>query len=140
MESIQFIKLSEDVKSPTRATIFSAGLDLYAPHKVLIKPREQTIVKTKLKVKVPIGCYARIAPKSGLSLKQLWVNAGVIDSDYTGEIGVVLFNSGSEVIEIDKNDKMCQLICEKILIPDICIVTEIPKTSRADGGFGSSGK
>ena len=94
---------------------------------------------TDLAIQLPNGCYGRIAPRSGLASKKfIDVGAGVIDRDYTGNIGVVLFNFGKEDFVIVPGDAIAQLVCERIAYPELKIVQELPKTIRGSNGFGST--
>ena len=86
------------------------------------------------------GTYGRIAPRSGLAWKKhIDVGAGVIDADYRGNVGVVLFNHGAEDLEVKVGDRVAQLILEKIAYAEVEEVAELPETVRGAGGFGSSG-
>lgn len=98
-------------------------------------------VPTGISITVPIYCYARIAPRSGLTFKYgIQVGAGVIDSDYTGEIKVILFNHGENDFIIKTGDRIAQLIFEKIVTNELQEVEELVQTDRGSGGFGSTGK
>lgn len=89
---------------------------------------------------MPAGCYGRVAPRSGLAAKHgIDVGAGVIDEDYRGNIGVVLFNHGKEAFEIKRGDRIAQLICERIVYPVLEEVEKLTETVRGAGGFGSTG-
>jgi dUTP pyrophosphatase len=91
-------------------------------------------------VAIPEGYYGRLAPRSGLATKKgLDVLAGVIDADYRGEIGCLLYNSGNETIHLPAQSKICQLIIEKIITPTAAWADEISETVRGSGGFGSTG-
>lgn len=84
-------------------------------------------------------CYGGIAPRSGIATKNgIDVGAGVIDSDYTGNVAVLLFNFGDKEFTIKKGDKIAQLICEQIIIPNLTKVTKLKETKRGMKGFGSS--
>lgn len=86
------------------------------------------------------GCYGRIAPRSGLAWKNhIDVGAGVIDEDYRGNIGVVLFNHSDQEFKVTKGDRIAQLICQRIDYPVLQEVTNLDNTSRGAGGFGSTG-
>ena len=141
-ENIKRILLVDDnAKMPTRGSKYSAGLDLYSVESVEILPQERKMVSTGLSVTVPTGCYGRVAPRSGLAYKHgVDVFAGVIDSDYTGLVKVILYNSDKEnTFKVNVGDRIAQLILEKILIPDVVNVNGLDKTDRGDGGFGSTG-
>jgi dUTP pyrophosphatase len=89
---------------------------------------------------VPKDCYARIAPRSGLAFKYgIQVGAGVVDSDYTGEIKVLQFNHGAYDFTIKAGDRIAQLIFERIFTNELEEVEELVKTERGAGGFGSTG-
>ena len=89
---------------------------------------------------IPHGFYGRVAPRSGLAAKQgLDVLAGVIDSDYRGELCCVLYNTSDKPIELPAGSKICQLIIEKIITPKAAWVNDLDETARGAGGFGSTG-
>tara|TARA_X000000368_G_scaffold183734_1_gene145121 strand:- start:201 stop:632 length:432 start_codon:yes stop_codon:yes gene_type:complete len=139
-ETLQIKRLTLDATLPTRASPGSVGYDLYSLNDLCIQPNSRDIVSTGVCATIPMGCYGRIAPRSGLTVKYgIHVGAGVIDPDYTGELKVCLFNLGSVPFEIKKGDKIAQLILEKCLTPLIEEVNELQKTMRANRGFGSSG-
>uniref|UniRef100_A0A2C9KJ08 Deoxyuridine 5'-triphosphate nucleotidohydrolase n=1 Tax=Biomphalaria glabrata TaxID=6526 RepID=A0A2C9KJ08_BIOGL len=98
------------------------------------------IVKTDIQISVPDGCYGRVAPRSGLAAKSfIDVGAGVIDQDYRGNVGVVLFNFSETDFKVNKGDRIAQLICERIYIPQLCEKPSLDNTERGTGGFGSTG-
>ncbi|XP_076785787.1 deoxyuridine 5'-triphosphate nucleotidohydrolase, mitochondrial isoform X2 [Arvicanthis niloticus] len=98
--SLRFVRLSEHATAPTRGSTRAAGYDLYSAYDYTISPMEKAIVKTDIQIAVPSGCYGRVAPRSGLTVKHfIDVGAGVIDEDYRGNVGVVLFNFGKEKFE-----------------------------------------
>uniref|UniRef100_A0A2K6AS81 Deoxyuridine 5'-triphosphate nucleotidohydrolase n=1 Tax=Macaca nemestrina TaxID=9545 RepID=A0A2K6AS81_MACNE len=106
-----------------------------------IPPMEKALVKTDIQIALPSGCYGRVAPRSGLAAKHfIDVGAGVINEDYRGNVGVVLFNFGKEKFEVKKGDRIAQLICERIFYPEIEEVQALDDTERGSGGFGSTGK
>ena len=127
-------------KAPTRGSDAAAGLDLYANGTLTIDPRQRALVPTGIKVKLPVGTYGRIAPRSGLSLKGIDVAAGVVDRDYTGELKVVLINNGLSTFTVNHGDCVAQLVLERIANADIELVTNIGDTARGTHGFGSTGK
>ena len=97
-------------------------------------------MKTGLAISFPAGLYARIAPRSGLALKKfIDVGAGVVDADYRGDVGVVLFNHGDQDFEVKMGDRIAQMIFEKIDTPDVVEVQGLEDTVRGVGGFGSTG-
>ncbi|XP_021009004.1 deoxyuridine 5'-triphosphate nucleotidohydrolase, mitochondrial [Mus caroli] len=139
--SLRFVRLSEHATAPTRGSARAAGYDLFSAYDYTISPMEKAIVKTDIQIAVPSGCYGRVAPRSGLAVKHfIDVGAGVIDEDYRGNVGVVLFNFGKEKFEVKKGDRIAQLICERISYPDLEEVQALDDTERGSGGFGSTGK
>lgn len=137
---LQVKRLSENALIPTRGSPLSAGYDLSSAEATTIKAGERGIVKTDLSIACPAGTYARIAPRSGLAVKKfIDVGAGVVDADYRGAVGVVLFNFGSEDFVVEKGDRVAQLILEQISMVDAVEVEELSDTERGSGGFGSTG-
>lgn len=132
-------RLSEDAKLPTRGTPGSAGLDLYASEGVHVPARGRALVKTDIAISFPKGTYGQIAPRSGLAFKHgIDVGAGVIDPDYTGPIGIVVFNHTDDVFIVNKGLKMAQLIFIYIAKPAPVEVEILEATLRGSGGFGST--
>ena len=124
----------------TPGSKLAAGYDLYSAYDYTIPAQGKVIAKTDISIRVPDGTYGRVAPRSGLSAKHhIDVGAGVVDQDYTGNVGVVLFNHAQNDFEIKKGDRIAQLICEKIEYPEIEEVTSLNSTDRGAGGFGSTG-
>jgi dUTP pyrophosphatase len=139
-ETLQIKRLTLDATLPTRASPGSVGYDLYSLNDLIIQPNSRDIVSTGVCATIPLGCYGRIAPRSGLTVKYgIHVGAGVIDPDYTGELKVCLFNLGSVPFEIKQGERIAQLILEKCSTPLIQEVNELQKTMRANRGFGSTG-
>ena len=104
-----------NAKIPLRGSKESAGLDLFSCEEGVIEPHSKKLIDLGISLKIPYGYYGRIAPRSGLTLKHsLNVGAGVIDSDYRGNISLVLFNHGDKRFHYNIGDKLAQLIIEKI--------------------------
>ena len=138
-EPLNFQSLHPDSLLPTRGSLYAAGLDLYSIEDVLLAPNERCLVRTGLAVAIPDGYYGRIAPRSGLATRTgIDVLAGVIDSDYRGEIQCLLYNAGREAVELPAKTKICQLIIEKIITPTARWADELPDTKRGAAGFGST--
>lgn len=98
------------------------------------------MVMTDIQIEIPEGCYGRIAPRSGLAHKHfIDVGAGVIDSDYRGNVGVIIFNFSDQDFVVQRGDRIAQLICEKIENPELEEVQELFVSARGDKGFGSTG-
>ncbi len=142
--NLKFKFLNENAKLPSFGSDFAAGMDICSSEDLIISPQTSKIVKTGLAISWEgidaQNYYLRIAPRSGLAVKNgIFVNAGVIDYDYRGEIGIVLYNSKNEDFVVKKGDRVAQMIMEKIMRPKIFQVEELDDTSRGSGGFGSTG-
>ena len=106
----------------------------------MIPSKGKGVVQTGLAISFPLGVYARIAPRSGLAVKKfIDVGAGVVDSDYRGEIGVVLFNHSVVDFPVPVGDRIAQLILEKIKTPAVQKVIVLSAIDRGSGEFGSTG-
>ncbi|XP_055938205.1 deoxyuridine 5'-triphosphate nucleotidohydrolase-like [Argiope bruennichi] len=138
---LRIAKLSNNAKIPTKGSKLAAGYDLYSAYDYVVPPKGKVLAMTDIQIQVPPGHYGRVAPRSGLAVKNfIDVGAGVVDEDYRGNLGVVLFNFGSEEFKVNKGDRIAQLICEKISYPELEEVEALNDTERGDGGFGSTGK
>ena len=97
-------------------------------------------VKTDISIQIPTGYYGRVAARSGLALKHsIDIGAGVIDEDYRGNVGVIMFNHGDQTFTVSRGDRIAQLLLEKIITPDVIEVDELDSTERNANGFGSTG-
>lgn len=140
MEPLRFLNLNPAAILPVRSSEEAAGLDLHAIEHLQIQPHQRAAVKTGLSVAVPKTTYGRIAPRSGLAFKSgIDVLAGVIDSDYRGELICVLINHSDQPFAIAPGDRIAQLIIEQIITPIPEWSTELDTTIRNDQGFGSTG-
>ena len=114
---------------------------MYAAEEMIIEPGQRGLIKTNIAVSIPESYYGRVAPRSGLSYKKgLDVLAGVIDSDYRGDIGVILLNTGSETFKANLGDRIAQLIIEKCHKASWKEVNDLSDSVRSSGGFGSTGR
>ena len=137
---VNVLKCHEHAVLPKRGSEFSAGSDLHSVLDYIIEPKSRCLISTGLKMQFPNNVYARIAPRSGLALKNgIDVMAGVIDPDYTGEIKVLLYNSSDIKFEVQRGDRIAQIIFEQFKYPNFNEVSEITETERSSGGFGSTG-
>lgn len=159
--NVQVIK-STNNELPVYETVESAGCDLRAELSlikskfifngevrswenglsVIIYPGGRALIPTGLQIALPQGYEARIQPRSGLALKQgitVLNTPGCIDSDYRGDIGVILINHGTEPFVINQGDRIAQMIVSKVEQVTFDIVTELNETNRGSGGFGSTG-
>lgn len=157
MEFLLFEKLDKDAVIPVRSTPGSAGYDLSSKKNsttTVVPARGKAIVKTGLRVNIPDGYYGRIAARSSVAWKNcINVGGGVIDRDYEGDVGVILFNlSEDEKFVIEPGKRVAQLILEKIITPPVYELVRNTKTGRVTylqvtappdprgtGGFGSTG-
>ena len=123
-----------------RTTAGAAGYDLVAASSTVIPARGKCVVPTDIALAVPEGYYGRVAPRSGLAAKHhIDGGAGVIDSDYRGPVGVVLFNHADTDYEVAQGDRVAQLVVTKIATPQVIEVDDLDETTRGDSGFGSTG-
>jgi deoxyuridine 5'-triphosphate nucleotidohydrolase len=132
--------LSPFGKAPVRASASAAGYDLCAAYDGSVPKRGKALLKTDIAIAVPHGTYGRVAPRSGLTLKNgIDVGAGVIDEDYRGNVGVILFNHSDEDFSVKAGDRIAQLILEKIEVAEVNVCETLEDTARGAGGFGSTG-
>ena len=116
-------------KLGTRGSEDAAGYDLSSCEPAIIPPRTQKLVDTGISIAVPsIRLYTRIAPRSGLAVKELNIGASVVDSDYRGLIKVLLINNSETPFQINTGDRMAQLILERMENPECVLVEELPST------------
>lgn len=133
-------KLHNDAVMPSYATDGSAGFDLSALEEVLIYAGQTLIVKTGLSFAIPKGYEMQIRPRSGITVKtKLRVALGTIDSDYRGEVGIIVDNIGDDLKRIGKGERIAQAVISPINQATFEQVTELDDTERGSGGFGSTG-
>ncbi|GAA5937242.1 bifunctional dITP/dUTP diphosphatase [Sporobolomyces koalae] len=131
---------SDKARIPTRGSALAAGYDLYSSEEKTVPARGQALIGTDISIAIPEGTYGRVAPRSGLGVKHsITTGAGVIDADYRGKVGVLLFNLGDKDFDIKEGDRIAQLILEKIVTPEPQEVDSLDETVRGAGGFGSTG-
>jgi len=135
-------KLSENATIPTQGTSFAAGYDLYAAEDAVVVCGTRKLIKTNISMEINPGYYGRIAPRSGLAYKNgIDILAGVIDSDYRGDIGVILYNTDKNIdFAVKKGDRIAQIIFEACYTATLNNVDNLDNTLRQAGGFGSTGK
>lgn len=138
---LKFKKLSTTAIIPTRGSEYAAGLDLYADTNLVVLPGQRVRVNTGVAVELPVSCYGRIAPRSGLAVKHgIDVLAGVVDSDYRGELQAILINLGKDEFHINAGDRIAQLIVEMCVQMEPIEVEDLDESVRGSEGFGSTGK
>ena len=138
-------KLHKNIILPEYKTDGSSGMDLMAnvEQTVKILPGEKKIISTGIMVAIPEQYEIQIRPRSGLAIKKgisVLNTPGTIDSDYRGELKVILINFGNETFEINNNDRIAQMIVCPIVKAELEEVEILPESTRGQGGFGSTGK
>jgi dUTP pyrophosphatase len=133
-----------DLPLPAYATTGAAGLDICAAveRDIVILPGERAHVPTGFSYAIPEGYEGQVRPRSGLALRHglMLPNApGTIDSDYRGELGVILINMGKEPVRISRGDRIAQLVIAPVTRAELTEVSDVGATERGDGGFGSTG-
>lgn len=151
MKSLERIKIkirrlenNADLPLPDYETAGSSGMDIRASVKepILIEPGEIRLIPTGLAVSIPPGYEGQIRPRSGLALKHgigMVNSPGTIDSDYRGEVRIIVINWGQEPFKIERGDRIAQMIISKVFSVEIVEVDDLDSTIRGEGGFGHSG-
>ena len=138
-------KLNPKAELPKYKTEGSSGMDLMAliEKPIKIKPQSSALISTGLSIAIPEDTEVQIRPRSGLAAKSsisVLNTPGTIDSDYRGEIKIILFNHGKEEFIVNNGDRIAQMILMPVLKAEFEEIKELPKTVRGSGGFGSTGK
>ena len=137
---IKFQKILDDAIIPHYAHPGDAGMDVFSAEETIIKAGERKSVRTGVKMELPEGFVGLVWDKSGLALKNgIKTMAGVIDSGYRGEIGIVLINLGQSDFKIEKGQKIAQMLVQKVERMEIKETKELSETKRGEGCFGSTG-
>jgi dUTP pyrophosphatase len=142
---LEILEHGSDLPIPARATSGSSGVDLTAAvsSDQVIMPGDTLLVPTGLRVSVPPGYEWQIRPRSGNALKYgitVLNTPGTIDSDYRGEVKIILANLGRDPFTLRRGDRIAQAVLAPVVHPRFRIVDELPETARGEGGFGHSGK
>ena len=138
-------KLDPAVQIPSYKTIGASGMDLMAfvKNSIKIEPNTLELVPTGLSVAIPEDLEIQIRPRSGLAAKSsisVLNTPGTIDSDYRGEIKIILFNHGNKDFIVNNNDRIAQMVLTPVMKMELEEVDQLPETIRGSGGFGSTGK
>lgn len=141
---IQRLPHAHDLPLPAYATQGAAGMDLMAavPADIIVPPSGRALIPTGLRIAIPEGHELQIRPRSGLALKHgiTLPNApGTIDSDYRGELGVILLNTSAEPFTVTRGMRIAQAVLAPVLRAEWTLVAELDETARGAGGFGSTG-
>lgn len=142
---IQFKRLEngKDLELPSYATDEAAGMDIRSAEDVTVFPNKRVMIKTGLAVAIPFGYELQCRPRSGLAAKHgitITNSPGTIDSDYRGEICVILHNLGDYHFDVKRGDRIAQLVLAEVPRLPIVEVEELSETTRSAGGFGSTGR
>ena len=145
MVKVLIKKLSPEVELPSYKTQGASGIDLMAFIKssITIKPKTSCLIPTGLSMAFSEDYEVQIRPRSGLAAKNnisVLNTPGTIDSDYRGEIKVIIYNHGSEDFVINNKDRIAQMILASVIKMELQEIDELPRTIRGEGGFGSTGK
>ena len=145
MVKVLIKKLDPVVKLPEYKTIGSSGMDLVAFIKepIKVKPKTSSLVPTGLAVAFIEDYEIQIRPRSGLAVKNnisVLNTPGTIDSDYRGEIKIIIYNHGSADFTINNGDRIAQMVLSPVIKMELEEVKDLPETIRGEGGFGSTGK
>jgi dUTP pyrophosphatase len=141
-DSSMRISLSEDATLPSYKTEGSAGLDLSCSEDFELEPLERKLIGTGIRIEVPQGFEAQVRPRSGLAIKQgvTMVNSpGTIDSDYRGEVKLIMVNLSQQKVSFKKGDRVAQLVICPVARVELEVVESLDETGRGEGGFGSTG-
>jgi len=142
--SIQLKRLAhgEGLPLPAYATTGAAGMDVVSAEDVILRPGGRHAVATGFAMAIPEGYEIQVRPRSGLALKHgisLPNTPGTIDSDYRGELKVIMINLGDEAFVIRRGDRIAQLVAAPVQLAAFTVVEELDETARGAGGFGSTG-
>ena len=134
-----------DIPLPSYATKGSSGMDVRAAveNEIIIEPGKVVLVPTDFSVEIPLGYEIQVRPRSGLAVKHslgVLNSPGTIDSDYRGEVKIILMNFGTENYSVKRGDRIAQLVIAKVYLADINETGELDDTDRGAGGFGHTGK
>ena len=145
MARILVKKFDKNIKLPIYKTLGSSGMDLmaYIKNKIIINPKKVAVVPTGIAVSIPKKYEIQIRPRSGLAIKNnisVLNTPGTIDSDYRGEIKVILINLSNKIFKIRSGDRIAQMILSPVVKGKFVQVKSLPKTIRGKKGFGSTGK
>ena len=137
---IKFTKITENAKTPTRGSEFSAGFDLFAPQESIIEGNSRKVILTDISIEIPHNHFGLIATRSSMAINYIDVVGGIIDSDFRGNIGVILSNKNNSSFTITKGQKIAQILLIPIIAGSMREVDALTTTTRDRSGWGSTGK
>ena len=135
-------KLHPNAKIPIYGSAEAAGADLHSSEHARVEPGQSLMVPCGFAMELPVGYEAQVRPRSGLAYKHgiaVLNTPGTIDSDYRGEVKVLLFNHGSEPFDIEPGDRIAQMVIAPVFVAKFGLVEELNTSERGAGGFGSTG-
>lgn len=135
--------VEEGVDAPHYASSGAAGMDLRTKIDFELQPMERKLVPTGVRIALPEGYEAQVRPRSGLAIKHgitLLNSPGTIDSDYRGEIQVILANLGKDAVKFERGERIAQLVIAQVARARLVFVQSLDETDRGEGGFGSTGR
>lgn len=142
MLEIKFFKRLSSARLPVYATGGAAGADVYSANDYTIYPGDRVLIDTGLDCRIPEGYEIQVRSRSGLALKQgvIVLNSpGTVDSDYTGPLGVILYNGGHDTFNIKQGDRIAQIVVAPVIVANFSFTQEDKITDRGASGFGSTG-
>ncbi|MBI5327016.1 MAG: dUTP diphosphatase [Deltaproteobacteria bacterium] len=136
---VEVKRLSDSASFPSKSHIDDAGWDLYAAEAAIIAPGATRIIKTDIAVSIPIGWYGQIKARSGMGTKGIVVTAGVVDSGYRGNVGVVVINTSTIPFHIKPGSRVAQIVILPVPKVRLCYVEKLDESHRGNKGWGSTG-
>lgn len=133
-------RLDKNIPLPKKSHLPDVGLDIFIPESFEIESLETKTIGLKLAVAIPEGFAGMLIPRSSIAEKGLIIQTSIIDPDYTGEIHLIITNCSKDTIMIEKNQRLCSLVCVSVLNAYIEEVEELQSTTRGTAGLGSTGK
>lgn len=137
---MKFKRLNELVKLPKKSHLPDVGLDIFIPEAFSIDALETKTIGLKLAVAIPEGFAGMLIPRSSIAEKGLIIQTSIIDPDYVGEIHLIITNCSTKTVYVEKDQRLCSLVCVSVLNAYIEEVEELQSTTRGMAGLGSTGK
>ena len=139
---VYWAKIDDNARIPTKGSDFAAGWDLYAIEETTVSKGESTLIRTGMKCAIPEGWEGQIRCRSSLGKKGMIMpnGLGTIDSDYRGELKVILINLGQDAFVVERGMRIAQLVIAPVVQLEVELVTSLDETERGEKGFGSTGK
>lgn len=129
----------KNMKMPAKSHLPDVGIDIFQPESFSIEPFETKTIGLKFAVAIPEGFAGMIVPRSSIAAKGLIIQTSIIDPDYTGEIHLIITNCSNNVVNVEKDQRLCSLVVYSVLNPYFDIVNKLESTTRGKNGLGSTG-